>query len=239
MKKSLIVILIFLILSQTLNAQFTKSNFSIGASVNYITTSRMFLNPKSPDSFLRNTYLEVDGIVSYSFDFRAIIIEDALVVGIGSEYLKKIDEMTSVYAYVNSFPKLITVEDGYTLLPIELTLYYILPFGMERIKMYMGGGAGCYWGKHYRKIGDIETETISSPVEFGMHVCFGSDFFITNYFSLRAEMKFRDPDFVTKNRYTKTETTIGNDRIILFSKEFDSRINIDGINFILGAVIHF
>jgi hypothetical protein len=57
------------------------------------------------------------------------------------------------------------------------------------------------------------------------------DYLVNDYIGLRSEMKFRDPQFNLKNRY-KNDTKVT-------QKEFDSKINVDGVTFILGAFLNF
>ena len=47
------------------------------------------------------------------------------------------------------------VTDGYELYPVELSIYYFLPFSTEDFKFYMGGGMGIYPGKRTREFGNI------------------------------------------------------------------------------------
>lgn len=220
-------------------AQNGNRDFSVSGSINYITTSKLHLNPRSSDPVLRNSYLPLDGILSYSFEFRMNIFKDALMIGVGSEYLSKTDNLKSIRAMVNNIPRTIEITDGYSMIPIEVTIYYVFPFSGSWFKMAMGGGIGAYFGKHIREIGDITVSTLEKRIIFGMHVALDAEFFITDYFSIRTEMKFRDPDFETKSKYNKTDTILNGEHIQLLSEDFYSRINIDGINFILGLAFHF
>jgi hypothetical protein len=56
------------------------------------------------------------------------------------------------------------------------------------------------------------------------------DYLLNNNLGLRSEMKFRDPQFVLKNRYKNPGRIPQN--------QFDSKINVDGVTFILGAFIN-
>ena len=52
-------------------------------------------------------------------------------------------------------------------------------------------------------------------------------------------MKFRDPQFTVKSKYS-TEQFIYNGEILRPPHEsFDSKINIDGVTFVLGAAFLF
>jgi hypothetical protein len=65
------------------------------------------------------------------------------------------------------------------------------------------------------------------------------DYLVFQNFSLKTEMKFRDPQFTVKSAYTKNETVYNGREINLPQSSFDSKINLDGVTFILGAAFHF
>jgi len=133
----------------------------------------------------------------------------------------------------------ITVEDGFKLIPVELSLYYMLPFSTELFKFLIGGGAGYYLGEQVRKFADVEVKNISRKTAYGIHVIISMDYFVFENVSLRTEMKFRDPQFIVKSEYTKNETIYNGREINLPQSSFDSKINLDGVTFILGAAFHF
>lgn len=52
-------------------------------------------------------------------------------------------------------------------------------------------------------------------------------------------MKFRDPELEFKNTFSETQTTVNGTNIQLFEKTFYTKINVDGINLILGLNYRF
>ncbi len=233
MKLKLFVIVQLLILTNIF-AQYGDNGFSISANFSYTTTSRLFLFPNSIDKVLRNQSLPLDDILSYSAEIRYRIYED-LVLGLSVEYITKSEFGKNLTAGASR----IDVDDGYKVFPIELTAYYILPFSTENFKFYMGGGGGIYIGEHVRKFGDVAVTNDTREFAYGIHASVGMEYMVVDFFSVRGEMKFRDPEFEMKSKYNK-ETTEYQGRIItLPSKPFDSKVNIDGIVFTVGAVFHF
>jgi hypothetical protein len=65
------------------------------------------------------------------------------------------------------------------------------------------------------------------------------DYVINNFMAVRTEMKFRDPQFTVKNRYTKKFANYHGEVFRIPQEFFDSKINVDGVTFILGAVFLF
>jgi hypothetical protein len=47
-------------------------------------------------------------------------------------------------------------------------------------------------------------------------------------------MKFRDPQFKVKSAYNKLDVKYNDQTILLAQKTFDSKIDVDGVTFILG-----
>ncbi len=237
MKK--IFYIVFISLNTAVFGQTNGYHHSFSGSVNYITTSKMFLNPKSSDPIVRNSHYRLDKIWSYSFEFRINLYNQSILAGIGSEYLSKVRTDFPMRVLLNDFARAINVTEGYELIPIEITGYYVFPFSDNTFKMVMGGGVGAYIGKHVRKIGSISVSPVENKTAFGFHVAAGAEYFVYDFISFRFDMKFRDPDFEVKSKYTPIETTINGDRIRVLNDEFYSRINVDGINFILGLAVHF
>ncbi len=52
-------------------------------------------------------------------------------------------------------------------------------------------------------------------------------------------MKFRDPQFTVKSKYSKKEVNYNGNIIRIAQDTFDSKINVDGVTFILGLAFHF
>ncbi|HSR17808.1 MAG TPA: hypothetical protein VLM39_06915 [Ignavibacteriaceae bacterium] len=218
--------------------QYNGKNFSIGLSAVYTTSAKVYLNPNSSDLILRNNSFPLEDIFNPGLDFR-YRLTDPLILGFNIEYIKKTELGKNLTVLSRGNTLQITVEDGFRLIPLELSLYYQLPFSTEFFKFLIGGGAGYYFGDQVRKFGDIEVKNVSRKTAFGIHVIISMDYLVLHNFSLRTEMKFRDPQFTVKSAYTKNETVYNGREINLPQSSFDSKINLDGVTFILGAAFHF
>lgn len=235
--KIYIIFLIF-VFNSFQYAQFNGSKFAVGGGYNYTTTGRLFLNPNSSDSYLRDEYEYIEDITSYSLNFR-YRIADEIVIGISTELM----EVNDVYSVISGFSQTGTVDvgvnDGFRLIPVELSLYYLMPFSSESFKFYMGGGIGIYFGEHIRNFSDVEVTTEKSEIAYGIQVSTGLEYMATDFLSFRFEMRFRDPEFETTNQYSKTTFEYENQTVIINATKFDSKVNVDGITFSFGAAFHF
>src|SRR5690554_1087944 len=235
--KKLLLILSLLMLTSSY-PQLNGKKFSVGVHAVYTTTAKVYLNPNSSDITLRNQFFLLEDIFNPALDIRYRLSEP-LILGLNIEYMTKAEFGSPLRVFVNNTVATINVEEGFRLIPVELSLHYLLPFSGEKFKFLMGGGGGFYFGKHIRNIGDAEVESIKRETAFGIHVSITMEYFLRDNIGLRTEMKFRDPQFNLTNRYTKDEVNLNGNTVILTQKNFNSKINVDGVTFILGAVFNF
>jgi len=233
-KFALIVILSFNFIAY---AQF---NGTYGVSVNavYNTSASIYLSPNSSDIFLRNNSFLIENFFNPSIDFRYRLSE-SIIVGFNTEYMVTFSTGPNLTVFLGNSTVTIDVEDGFRLFPLELSAYYLLPFSTEHFKFLMGGGIGYYIGSHIRKFGDVEVSNVERKAAYGIHVSLSIDYLIRDFVSVRGEMKFRDPQFTVKSKYSKQEVNYNGGVIRLAQDSFDSKINVDGVTFILGFAFHF
>ena len=231
-------LLLFFLFNSFSFAQFNGNKFSIGIDAVYTTTARVYLNPNSSDVTLRNGYFLLEDIFNPGLDIRYRLTEP-LVIGLNIERMRKTAVGPNLGVLFGSSVALVNVEDGFNLIPVELSLYYIMPFSTERFKFLMGGGGGYYFGEHIRKFGDAEVENIERKAAYGIQVSVSMEYLLRPNIAIRTEMKFRDPQFSLKNKYTKDAVKYQGSTVHLSQEVFDSKINVDGVTFILGAAINF
>jgi hypothetical protein len=65
------------------------------------------------------------------------------------------------------------------------------------------------------------------------------DYMPLEFFSIRFEMKFRDPQYNVTSKYNKTTVIYQGEEIHLPDDAFETKINVDGVTFSLGCVFHF
>lgn len=218
--------------------QYNGRHFSLSASMNYTTSARIYLNPNSPDFDLRSQVFTLSTIYSPSFELRYGLRKD-IFIGISTELIKKTDMDNLVVVTQSGQQRVITVEDGFRVIPVELFIYYLLPFSTENFKMLMGGGAAYYYGEQIRKFGDEDVSNLSRQFAYGIQVSVATDYMINSFLSLRGEMKFRDPEILVTSRYNKKTVDYFGQKIVLNKDQFDTKININGVTFLIGFAFHF
>jgi len=235
--KTKIAAIIVIIFSTNAFAQFNKT-FGISVNAVYNTSASIYLSPNSSDIILRNNSFLIENIFNPSIDFRYKLSE-SIILGFNTEYMTSSSIGPNLTVFLGNSTVTINVEDGFSLIPLELSAYYLLPFSTERFKFLMGGGIGYYIGSHVRKFGDVEVSNAERKAAYGFHVNISMDYLIKDFISVRGEMKFRDPQFTVKSKYSKKEVNYNGSIIRLAQDTFDSKINVDGVTFILGLAFYF
>jgi len=236
MNKKLILLLI--LISTPLFSQYKGKKFSIGFNLYYTTTSKIFLYPNSSDEILRNKSNDIDKFFDFGLEFRYRFSED-IILTISSEYIKTMQDGINITGFVGGTTVSINAEDGFEIVPLELSIFYVLPVSTEEFKFLMGGGGGVYFGNHLRKVGAVEVNNFSREIGYGIHVALSLQYLVTENFSAQLGMKFRDPDFRVTSQYTSPTVQINGSTVLFPQDKFDSRINVDGVTFTLGAYYDF
>jgi opacity protein-like surface antigen len=224
----------FLVVCSISNAQYNGKDFGFSINYRYTTTSKIFLQPNSPDEFLRRTNTPIEDIWSYSGEFRYRLSE-SIILGLSVENIKKTENLEIPL----SFNQRTNAQNGYRIIPVEISLYYFLPFSTDFWKFYMGGGFGYYWGEHVRDFNGISAVNISRDFAYGIQIGLGMDYIITDFLSAKFEMRFRDPEIEIKSKYSADSVVIGGETFLFNSEPFESKVNIDGATFSFGFAFHF
>ena len=235
---SRLTILILIIISATVLPQYGGKNYSLFLGLDYITSAQIFLNPNSSDIILRNKSYEITNLFSPIIDFRYRINDD-IIIGVSSEYIDKSQKTNNLIVREGSQEIKLEVEDGVQFIPIDFSVYYFLPFSTEQFKFTMGGGAGYYFGKQTRKFGDTEIKKIHSKTSLAILVSVGMEYLLTESLGLRLDMKFRSPEISLTNQYLNDFVNYKGTQVRLITDTFDSKINLDGISFLVGISYQF
>jgi opacity protein-like surface antigen len=214
------------------NAQHKR--FSISAKGSLTTGSQLFPNPNSLDEFQRAQFSSIKDIFGFGVEFRYRFPETDLAVALSADYLRKVETSD-----IRVGSRLIPNEDGYRVIPVELTGYFMIPISGERLGVYMGGGVGAYFGRRVWRRANVEATTLDAGKGFGIHVLSGVSYRFTDFFSLNAEMKFRDLQFESVNQFPNEQVLFGTTLVSLPRGPQTSRVHTDGMIIQLCAVVDF
>jgi len=237
MLKTFISIIILFFLTGTSIAQFGPGNLGIAINAVYTTSAQIYLNPNASNVEIRNKSFTLENIWNPGLDVRYRFSEE-FILGLNVEYINRSESAPNLSAFIGNQVVVLEVDDGLRLIPIELTFYYYFPFSTEDFKFMMGGGLGYYRGEFIRKFSGVELEVVQRKLAVGIHVSASMDYMITEIISARFEMKFRDPQYNVKSKYSKTELTFQGNTVQLPDDAFETKVDIDGLTFILGFAIN-
>lgn len=212
-----------------------EANLSVALKGNLTTASRVFTDPNSPDAFRRSQFFSLEDFFGYGVEVRYQLPETNIALGLSADRIK-----TSIgHSLALSTEKSVPVEDGYDVVPVELTGYFLIPVSGQAFGVYMGGGVGGYFGRRVYKLGDVEAPTVSPGRGFGIHVLGGMSYRFTGWFSLFAEMKFRDLQFQTTNQFSSPTVMYRGTLVSVMREPFDALVHTDGVMFQLGTAFSF
>ena len=238
MLKAFLNSIIFLLFTITSLAQFGENNIGIAINAVYTTSAEIFLNPNASNLDVRNKSYTLENIWNPALNIRYRFSEE-FILGLNIEYVNKTGQAPNLTAFIGNQVVVLEVEDGFRVIPIELTVHYFFPFSTEDFKFLMGGGLGYYRGEFVRKFNDVELEVVQRKIALGIHVSASMDYVFYKNFSARFEMKFRNPQYNVRSKYTKNEVTYQGNTIQLPDDAFETKIDVDGLTFGFGLVLNF
>lgn len=232
------IIFLVLLINSAIDAQYNGFDFSLSAGAVYTTSAEIYLNPNAVDPIIRNRSFDIEDVLNPSLDIRYRLSEP-LIIGLNAEYMKTSQTGRNLTVLEGNNEIRLETRDGYILVPIELSLYYQMPFSTAGFKFLMGGGAGMYVGEFTRQFGDTDVSTLERSSSFGMHVSMSMEYLPLERLGLRFEMKFRDPEFKVKSRYNKEIVNYNGTEIRILRDTFDTKVNVNGVTFLLSTAFYF
>ena len=216
-------------------ARADEGPFTVLLKGNLTTSSQLYYDPNSADPVERSLSYPITDSFGGGIELKYQFPETHIALSLSTEYVRatttrSIDAGTGV---------LIPVEDGYSVVPVEVTGYFLIPVGGTTFGIYMGGGGGVYIGRRTYAIGGTSAGVLETTPGYGIHVLGGVTYRFTDHFSVIGEMKFRDLQFQSTNAFSSSSINYLGSRIVVSQKPFDATIHTDGIIFQLGAAINF
>lgn len=204
-----------------------EGSLSLSLKGNYTTTSRYYPSTVIVTSYSFEEYFSIDNLWGYGIEAR-YNISDYIALGLSAECISgKID-----YTH----PTLrIPAKAGYDMFLFELNGYYYMPLSTESFKFYIGGGINIDYCNSYEELPTIKSQLVSAPLNTGIQVVSGVEYYFLRDFSVRLEMKFRDPIVENECQYTTSKISYNNRVYNISTKPFKSKVNIDGVVFDLSV----
>lgn len=212
--------------------------FTLILKGNLTTSSQISPNPAAADPLLLAQpdagRFTLDSFFGYGVEIRYRIPESNVAIGLSSDYIRTSVDRPFLPVNGTAIPS----HDAFTMIPIEATGYFIIPASTRVFSIFMGGGAGLYFGNHTFSVGNTTANAISMKPGFGIHVLGGVGFRFNDWFSLLAEMKFRDLQLESVNAFSGKRINYQG-MIVTVPQQLDENIHADGMVFQLGAAFDF
>ena len=209
--------------------------FSVVARGNLSTAGRLFLNPRSTDPFARAQSVSFTDFFGYGAEVQYHVPSTLLSIGLSVDRIVSKNSGSIRAAAQRTVPE----EDGYQVIPVEITGYFHIPITTGAFSVYMGGGGGVYFGERRYSLAGAEAASTGSRPGFGIHVLSGVQYQFTEFFTLSAELKFRDAQFEATNSFAVPSVRYGDVLVTLPGKPLESSIHTDGMVFQIGAAYSF
>jgi hypothetical protein len=197
---------------------------------NFTTGSELFPESSSPDPVARARSYAIENILGAGIEFRFFPTETHLAFGLSADYLRARNPVQ-----VSGIPSTIPAEDGFRVIPVELTGYFLLPLSGSSFGVYMGGGVGGYFGRRMYRIAGVDAVPLDQGSGFGIHVLGGMEVRLFNHLSLLGEMKFRDVQFQTTTGFPVAQTVYDGIPVNLDRQPRVSTVHVDGVVFQIGT----
>jgi opacity protein-like surface antigen len=208
---------------------------SVSLKGTYTTSTLFIYNFNNPVAFEPERVLSSN--FGYGADVRANVLWDRFYIGISIERIRS--NGSSFSGLGNSPYVIIPVTEGFDMTLAEVSGYYIVPVSTDEIQFYMGGGFGYYNGQRHSSFAGIVPIVLKTESNVGIHVLTGVEYALTKNLGLRGELKFRDPHFDVTDKYKQGSVYYKGYYIRLRQTESVTRVNLNGINYMLGVVFKF
>jgi hypothetical protein len=212
-----------------------ERNFTVTVKGNLTSESTLYTSVKQAASEAREAAVAFENLYGFGVEVKYLFPGSRIALGLGAEYISTRLDTPLKVSFANSIPS----SDGYSIIPVELTGYFIIPASGRSVKIFMGGGAGVYVGHRNYSVAGIDAITERSSVGAGIHVLAGVNYFLTDRISLLAEMKFRDAKFESTTRFPGDRIVYQGLLIPVGSVPSQVRVQTDGIVFQIGAGYSF
>jgi hypothetical protein len=208
--------------------------FSILFYGTYVSSAELLDNIKSDIAFFRGASLETAGGYGYGGEltFNPEIYDVGIIFYVSSEYLKiKDDELIASKVIDDTTVIRGRFTEEFSIIPVEAGLKWSLPISTEKFKVFIGGGAGLYFGKRTRTVNRVSSTEVSSSPGFSLNVLSGMEYYIARNLSVDFQFKFREGSFDSESKFPQN--------VLIFDNTINSRIIIDGVRLSAGLKYNF
>jgi hypothetical protein len=208
--------------------------FSIIVKGNLTTGSRLFLNPTAPDPIARAESHYFEDFFGLGVELKYQIPASSISIGLSADYIRS-TQSSPITASRRTVPG----EDGFVVIPVELTGYFRIPVTDGPFGVFMGGGGGVYFGRRDLSIAGVAASSGEGKHGYGIHVLGGVSYRFTSFLTVVVDMKFRDAHFEAENTFPVSRIPYRDVVVTVSQAPLKSSIHTDGMVLQLGVAFTF
>jgi len=217
-------------------AQDTSWEFSVGFNGTLTTSAKLFYLPADSSAIVRSRYETVKNVLGAALELRVRPPGSSFFFSLSGAYQRKTLEQRQLLGFTTP-PSVLPTEDGYWMIPIEATVNVDVPLGSDRFGLVMGAGAGIYFAERLLSVAGVPAVAEDVRPAFGIHIRTSAEYRLTDWITVTGELRFRNPQITTTNRFQEQSRTIGNVVIVFPQEEIPGRLDVDGMIVGLGIVL--
>ncbi len=228
-----LTVLLLAMLAGSAFAQPTTFPFVLRATTT--TGAKVFQNPTSPSSEIRNMSESMDGWYGAAVEIL-IPLSHELSITASVEWLRSLDEGNRPIALGGSLQTL-PVRDGYDIVPVEIGVAAGIPISEGTYRLLMSGGLGVTFASRIQEIAGVKARNEGLPAALGIFV--GVAFEVRMWPGLYGHLstRFRDPETNVTTRFTQAGTVFDGRTLLLPTEPSTTRINLDGLSLSAGIMV--
>jgi len=199
------------------------------------TGGELLPDPSAPSTLLRQKPPAFSTGFGYGAEVRYRFPSTSVAVGLSIDH-SAASIASTIRSSSGSLYQSYPIEDGYRAFAVELTGYFFIPVGGPSLGLFMGGGAGGYWGERVFRLAGIEAGTTETKPGFGIHVLGGASYTVFRHVGLTFTMKFRDLQFESTSTFAEGRIPYGSSSIYVGTAPFTARVQANSVLFTLGIM---
>lgn len=225
--------LLLVTLAVAASAQPTSLPFVVRATAT--SGAKVFPNPTSPSSTIRNTSVPLDGWYGIAAEV-AIPFTHELSLSASVEVLRSVDEGMRPIS-LGGVLETVPVRDGYVIVPFEVGVVAAIPISEETFRLSMSGGLGVTLISRIQEVAGVRAETDGLPAAYGIFVGVAFEVQVWHGVYGHVSTRFRDPEANVTTRYTQPSAEYQGRTLLLPSESSTTRLNVDGLSISAGVMV--
>lgn len=197
--------------------------------------AKVFPNPTSPSSTIRNTSVPLDGWYGAAAEI-SIPFTHELSLTAGVEVLRSVDEGMRPIS-LGGVLETVPVRDGYVIVPVEVGVAAAIPISEETFRLSMSGGLGVTFISRIQEVAGVRAETEGWPAAYGIFVGVAFEVRVWSGVYAHLSTRFRDPEANVTTRYSQPSVEYRGRTLLLPTEASTTRLNVDGLSISAGVMV--